>query len=272
MRLIFIFFLIILTAPARAHEFWIDPQTYVFQQRTPITAGLFTGQNFAGIETPYFPNSFRRFEVVLGDRVEQVAGRLGDRPALVLAALGDGLHVALHETAGDTLIYQDFALFTQFVTGKDLSGALARHAARGLPQSGFTEFYTRHAKALLAVGSGAGQDRSFGLETEIVALKNPYTDDVAEGLPVVVLMNGVPRIDVQVELFDKDADGQVVVTLHRTDAQGVAVLPVARGHSYLVDSVVLREPASGSVAAKKNAVWETLWAALTFAVPYKTLP
>jgi hypothetical protein len=72
---------------------------------------------------------------------------------------------------------------------------------------------------------------------------------------------------VQVEYFDKDATGVVNVTLHRTDGDGVALLPVTKGHSYLVDAVVMREPEAGSIAAEKGAVWESLWAALTFAVP-----
>jgi hypothetical protein len=39
-------------------------------------------------------------------------------------------------------------------------------------------------------------------------------------------------------------------------------IPVKSGHEYLLDAVVLRaaDPDDG-------AVWETLWAALTFAVP-----
>jgi hypothetical protein len=184
-----------------------------------------------------------------------------------MAPLGEGLHVALYESAGGTVRYEDFEKFKKFAAHKDFRDALTRHAARQLPETQFFEYYSRHAKSLIAVGSGDGQDRAFGLETEIVALKNPYTDDIALGLPVRVLYRGAPRADAQVELFDKDGAGQVVITLIRTDSNGVAVLPVTKGHSYLADAVVLREPEAGSDAAAGGAVWETLWAALTFAVP-----
>ncbi|MGR3640587.1 MAG: DUF4198 domain-containing protein, partial [Alterinioella nitratireducens] len=61
-------------------------------------------------------------------------------------------------------------------------------------------------------------------------MANPYTDDLSDGFPVLVLLEGEPRADVQVELFDRDPDGEVTVTLHRTDAEGRAVLPVEPGH------------------------------------------
>jgi uncharacterized GH25 family protein len=271
MRLLFILVSFILTFPVSAHEYWIEPKRYVFPTNTSVTAGLFNGQNFKGSEFPYFEKNFRRFELAMGDRIEPVKGRLGDYPALSMAALGEGLHVALFQSSGDLLNYTDFAMFTRFVKHKDFPTALDRHIARGLPQADFLEYYTRFSKALLAVGGGAGQDRAYGLETEIVALKNPYTDNLANGanlaLPVQVFYRGAPRVAAQIELFDKDAEGQVVITLHRTDADGNALLPVTSGHSYLVDAVVLREPEAGSEAEKKKAVWETLWAALTFAVP-----
>jgi hypothetical protein len=55
------------------------------------------------------------------------------------------------------------------------------------------------------------------------------------------------------------------ITLHRTDADGIASLPVKAG-CYLVDAVVLREP-TAELAAEAEIAWETLWAALTFGVP-----
>ena len=75
-----------------------------------------------------------------------------------------------------------------------------------------------------------------------------------------LLYQNEPLANAQIEVFDKAPDDNVVITLLRSDAKGEAVIPVTSGHSYLIDAVRLR-PATG------EAVWETLWAALTFAVP-----
>ena len=63
------------------------------------------------------------------------------------------------------------------------------------------ETYRRYAKSLVAVGDGKGSDRDVGLDTEIIALANPYTDDVSGGLPVLVTLYGEPRKDAQVETY-----------------------------------------------------------------------
>lgn len=267
MRILCILVSFLFATTASAHEYWLEPPAYVLPADSTVTAGLFNGQIFKGMEFAFLPKNFRRFELAQGDRIEPVKGRLGDIPALAMPPLGEGLHVALYKSSGDMVMYKDMAAFGRFVTHKNFPAALARHADRRLPLQDFREYYTRHAKSLIAVGNGAGQDRAFGMETEIVALKNPYTDDISQGLPVKVLYQASPRADVQVEYFDKNAAGEVVVTLHQTDAEGVALLPVTPGHSYLVDAVVLREPAAGSAATTKGAVWESLWAALTFAMP-----
>lgn len=245
---------------------WIEPLDYTVARDGRVEARLVNGQEFAGSEVALFPPRIARFDLILGDAVQAVEGRPGDTPALAMAPLGDGLHIAVYQSTGDLLTYDNYAVFARFAEHKDFAGIHRRHHDRGLPDSGFTETYTRFSKALIAVGDGAGADRPLGLTVELVALANPYTDDLSAGLPVQALYQGEPRVDAQVELFEKAPDGTVTITYHRTDAQGIARLPVTPGHSYLVDAVVMREPAAG-LAAETGAVWESLWAALTFAVP-----
>lgn len=253
------------TGMARAHEFWLTAEDYAIAPAEALRVGLRIGSEMKGASLVYLPNDIARFEVIQGDATRPVEGRMGDNPALVMDGLGDGLAIVVHETTDSTLTYTDFEVFKRFVAHKDFAGALADHAARGLPETGFRETYRRHAKSLVAIGSGAGADRAVGLAIEIVALANPYTDDLAQGLPVLVLLDGAPRPDTQVELFRTAPDGSVTITLHRTDAEGRATLPMAPGHEYLVDSVALRRLPNDDPAA--GPVWHSDWASLTFRTP-----
>ena len=249
-----------------AHEFWISPETYAVPPAGSITAAFRVGENLKGSSYSYLDRRTARLGFVTPDGPAEVQARLGDRPALdaVPAPVEDGLVVIVHETVDMTLTYREWQKFINFVEHKDFAGALEAHAARGLPQEGFIESYRRFAKSLVAVGDGAGADAPTGMETEIVARANPYTDDLSEGIAVQVLYQGAPRADAQVELFEKSGDS-VEVTLHRTDAEGVALLPVKPGYEYLVDAVVLRD--TGNNNAEEGPVWHSLWASLTFAVP-----
>ena len=89
-------------------------------------------------------------------------------------------------------------------------------------------------------------------------------------MKVALRYQDAPRPDAQIEVFERGPEGDVTITMHRTDTAGEAVIPVSKGHEYLFDAVVLR-PVEGVGTGKdvdaNQPVWETLWAALTFSVP-----
>lgn len=249
---------------AGAHEFWIDPVAYRVEPGGALVASLRVGEEFAGAEQSYLAREFVRFETVCDGQRAAVPGRAGDRPALNIPAPRDGLCVIVHETEDSRLTYTQWQSFVNFTEHKDFTSVLADHVARGLPETGFVELYSRYAKSLIAVGDGAGADANVGLLTEIVAEANPYTDDVSGGVPVRVFYDGVPRVDAQLELFARSPGGAVTVSLHHTDATGRVMVPVQPGYVYLLDAVVMR-PLDAQTAT--DPVWESLWASLTFAVP-----
>ncbi|WP_035920084.1 DUF4198 domain-containing protein [Leisingera aquimarina] len=252
------------TAPLLSHEFWIEPEKYQVNSGDPVVARLRNGQEFKGAEQPYLDHRIARFEVIQSGSAAPYVGRMGDMPAFSDDETDDGLAVIIHQTQPQTLTYDTWEGFQAFIDHKGFAGIPGQHTARGLPDAGFAEQYTRYAKALASIGSGAGSDRATGLETEFVALANPYTDDLATGLPVQVLYQGKPRPEAQVEIFAKAPDGSVTISTQLTDVRGETIISLAPGHSYLLDAVVLRPAPKG-----KNYVWESHWAALTFAVPEK---
>lgn len=253
-----------LTTAAFAHEFWIEPEKFQVETGENIAIDLRNGQNFVGTALAYFENRFTRFEVAQGEQVTSVEGRTGDRPAMQLQAHQDGLVVILHETASSKVRYKEWPKFLKFAAHKDFKDIEARHDAAGFSRENFRENYTRHVKALIGVGAGAGSDRAFGLKTEFVALTNPYAAGFDGQMRVHVLLDGKPRADTQIEVFHRLPDDTVDITLERTDAQGIATISVDAGDTYLFDAVVL-EPFTGE--GPEDVVWQTYWAALTFAVP-----
>lgn len=251
-----------LALPGLAHEFWIEPHEYQVESGADLRADLRVGENFAGSPQAYFDTRIERFELHGENGAEPYSGRLGDIPALDAIAPASGLLVIVHQTTPASLKYREWQDFQAFAAHKDFPDIRARHLARGLPETGFRESYTRFAKALVAVDGGAGSDHHSGMTTEFVALDNPYSAPSGATLRVQLLYQGSPRADAQVEIFEKTAAGVVQVTATRTDADGIARIATSPGHSYLLDAVVLR-PYEGL----GEAVWESLWASLSFHAP-----
>jgi hypothetical protein len=256
----------LLVTTSIAHEFWIEPQKFQVESGENLEVDLRNGQEFVGSRLAYFTNSFTRFDVAQGDQVRAVDGRMGDRPAMQMVPDADGLLIILHETTPAKVRYKEWPKFLKFAAHKDFKDIEARHDALGFPRESFRELFTRHGPALVGVGAAKGADRAYGLKTEFVALTNPYDADFDGQMQVQVLLDGAPRIDTQIEIFHRAADDTVTITLARTDDQGRATIAETTG-DYLFDAVVL-EPFDTDVAdAPKDVVWQTYWAALTFAVP-----
>ncbi|PUB12826.1 DUF4198 domain-containing protein [Yoonia sediminilitoris] len=258
--------LILLATPLAAHELWLEPLAYQVDADGRLEADIINGEEFKGTKLAFLPRSIQNFVAVSGDSIERVTGRLGDRPGLSRDAVGEGLNIVAYQTQPSTLSYKSWAKFQKFIDHKDLGDIRPVHDARGLPEANFKEVYTRYSKTLIGVGESAGADRRVGMETELVALSNPYTDDLSDGMRVQLYYRNDVRANEQIEVFEKDASGAVTITLYRTDDQGVGIFPVKPGHSYMVDAVVLREP-SDQLRQSSDAVWETLWANMTFATP-----
>lgn len=247
---------------ALGHEFWIEPEKYQVETEESVIADLVIGQEFQGSPQMFFDSRIARFELRQGHQVAPYVGRMGDIPALTAKLSDPGLLVIVHQTRPSSLKYHDWAKFQEFIDEKALGDVRSLHQERGLPDSGFYESYARYAKALVAIGAGDGTDQATGMEIEFVAGANPYTDDLSRGLPIQLWYQGRPLPDTQITVFDRAPDGQVRIDRLISDASGKARVPTRPGHSYLLDAVVLRPaPQDG------EAVWETLWAALSFFVP-----
>ena len=249
-------------APVLAHEFWIEPKEYQVESGAPVIADLRNGERFKGSVQAYFDKRTARFDLITAQGNTPYTGRMGDIPALQSVAGENGLLIVVHQTEPSTLTYPKWEKFLKFAAHKDFKDIESRHIARGVPKTGFKESYSRFAKSLVAVGSGTGEDVATGMETEFVALTNPYTTSPQDGVAVQLLYHGAPRPDAQIEVFERKPDGSVLITLQRSDAEGKAIIPVVAGHDYLLDAVVLRPMPEGAAQ-----VWETLWAALSFSVP-----
>lgn len=249
---------------AKAHEFWIDPVAHQVKPGAQVQAHLKVGQDFEGSNYSFVPSNFVRFDMALGGEVQPMPGTVGDRPAVNVVLDGEGLLTVIHQTTDQHLTWSTWDKFASFLEHKDLTHWVAEHDARGLSRMRVRERYSRYAKSLIGVGTAAGSDITAGLQVEIVALENPYTGDMSDGIDIQAIYDRAPMADTQIEVYEKASDGTVRVFLGRTDEAGLATIPVTPGHRYMLDAVVLRPL---QAVQDTDPVWESLWANLTFEVP-----
>jgi hypothetical protein len=250
-----------LALPAGAHEFWLAPLDFSIRPDQTVQADIRVGQRFRGESFPASPRQAEAVSLHRGDTVRPLSPKRGDLPAISATPVGEGLNTLSLSSGLFTVTYGDKQEFDDFVRSEGMGWAVAEHERRELPATGFVEAYRRHAKSLIRVGHGRGDDRRTGLDLEWVMLTNPYTSD--GDLVAQLWWRDEVAAHTQCRLFVR-SQGDVKEHLLRTDRDGKVTLPHVAGGEYLLNAVRLIVP-DDATAAETGAVWESRWASVTFA-------
>ena len=257
----------LLSAPAAAHEFWLEPSGFALDVGDELTVRLRNGDNFKGSAYPYIGRYASRFELATRRGTETITPRDGDNPAMKTEVESGGLHVVVYDSAMYTLTYANWDKFAFFIDSKpNLAWVFAEHEAKGFPRDGVKESYYRYPKALIKVGSGAGRDKPRGQLFELVAEINPYSEAAKNGVRVQLLYEGKPFPDTDIQIFHWPEGAEEVAKDHvTTDATGRAVIPVFDGGPFLINATHMRSPRPEGAA--KGMMWESIWASMTYELP-----
>ena len=246
----------------QAHEFWLAPYKFNLAAEEPLQADLKVGQNFEGEALPFITNSF-----AISNQTETVSvtPRFASFPALNQPAPFDGLNIISYQSKYSTVTYKSQEQFHSFLHEDGLDWVIDAHLSRQLPASGFTEAYRRFVKSLVYIGNNDSgeRDRRVGLLFEIVLQDHPFTpsdEKIAQ-----LFWGEKPATGMQMAVFKKTKQG-VSKHLLITDKQGRVKIDTRGGGVYLLNSVHMIEP-DATTAEMTGAVWESLWASLTFEVP-----
>ena len=263
---------LMLSFPSHAHEIrpavadlHLENGSFRLETGAPLLADVRVGVDFLGDAQAYIPSLFNEFNISDSAGTSPVEGRIGDMPAVNIAPGAEGLKVLNLFSTTSALTWNEFQKFDEFVQLHGLGWVLEEHAARGLPETGFKEAYTRFVKSLVAVGDGAGEDRYTGMFFELVAAANPYTNDVSGGMPISVMFRGVPLPNKQVDLFFRDTDGELTRLSVMSGSNGRAIVPNLGPGEYMVNVVHMIAPFEADIE-RTGVVWHSLWGSITYAI------
>jgi uncharacterized GH25 family protein len=246
-----------------AHDFWIEPSTFSPAAGEPVRVHLRVGEHFSGEPVVRNPTTIEKF-VVSGPSGEQaVPGRNGMDPAGLLKLDAPGLWFVGYRSRRSR-VELDADAFEEYLREEGLERVIAERAARGEHRQRGRETFSRSVKALLRVGAppGGGHDRRLGLTLELVPQADPVRAPGGR-LPVRLVHDGAPLAEALVVGYrknDKESPAEEAFRA-RTDADGLVTVPTAPG-LWLLKAVHMQRAAAGS-----EADWDSVWTALTFAIP-----
>lgn len=253
--------LLALAAAAQAHDFWIEPSSFVPKPGQLLSVRFFIGERLVGEPVARPSSGFRQFSLDDGRLRMPIGGRSGADPAGVLRVAGAGLQIITYhgqpipiELAGEK--------FTPYLKEEGLEAVIDKRRAAGQSDAPGREMYSRGAKSLLNVGGGEPAadergDRAIGLPLELIAEHNPYRLRSGDELPLRLLYLQRPLAGALVVAINRNHPNDARSA--RSDADGRVRLKLDGGGFWLIKAVHMVESGQPAVAD-----WESFWASLTF--------
>ena len=259
-------FVLLIAAPATAHEVWIEPLVFRAATDERIVAQFKNGQHFKGDQFPHLPGETVTAGILDAKGKRPLTGLEGDEPAIDEKVRAPGLQILFYESVAERLNFAAAGKFQQYLSEKGLDDIWQVHKDRGLEETGFTELYSRCAKALVWRGNGNKTDRQdtpTGMPLEWVAKANPFA--LSSGkyavFPVQLLWQGKPLARAQATVFHRDDNEPVQSMKLRADNNGMVSIPLASNGTYMIDSVHMVP-----WTAEPDIAWRSYWATLTFRI------
>ena len=253
------------TVPLTAHDFWIEPTSYVPEAAKIIGIRARVGDLFLGDPVPRDPSLLEQMVVEDASGRRPIYGRDGGDPAGLLRLVVPGLHVIGYfgkpsrvELAADK--------FNTYLREEGLDDVAATRARLNQSDSGARELFTRCAKTLVLLGAPSPdqQDRALGCALELVAERNPYAMEPGQALSVRLTYEGRPIKGALVVARSRQRASETISA--RSDVAGRVRLVLPAGGTWLIKAVhMVPAPATA------NADWASYWASLTFELPVRPI-
>jgi uncharacterized GH25 family protein len=250
----------LLTSPALAHDFWIEPSSFHPPAGSELAVSLRVGEHFRGDPVPRVDPKIVKFVLSSAAGETPIGGLPAMDPAGLIRVASPGLAV-LGYRSQRTAITLEAEKFEKYLADEGLDAVLMARKTRGEQGKPGNEVYSRCAKSLIAVdGTGkSGFDRALGFTVEIVAESNPVTLRAGDSMRVRVLHEGAPLAGALVKAIALDDPDNTLSA--RSGKDGRAAFRLARKGVWLVKTVHM-VPAPRETGAD----WESLWASLTFEI------
>lgn len=257
--------LLLLAAPAAAHDFWMEPVVFGAGEGEVIPVRFRVGHSGESDAWRLHPERVIGLRAFGPNGVIDLQSTVDAKTRMATFDLPPGAYVVSLESQDATSVLEA-ERFNDFVADEGITPiALHRVRTRATDAPG-RERYSRRGKTLLRVGDPAGHDtdhllRPLGLTLDLVPEADPLALGADDALPVRVFYRGAPTPGVSVRLHSLDDPDRAPVT-RKTDASGRVSFPPAEPGNYAVFAV-WSAPLE-TVGADAQHDYDTIFASLTF--------
>ncbi|MDB4070422.1 DUF4198 domain-containing protein [Candidatus Pelagibacter sp.] len=252
---VIIFLVTFLKIKVHAHELWLEPINFNFNNKELFKTNINIGQDFMGSPFGFYSPNKKSLYLESKNKVTQLSQRDGDFPAIQMLISEQGFHVLNYETNNEFLKYDSVEKFEDFVKEQGLQSTIDKFDRNKIP----TENYRRFAKVLITDGNKGFFIQKSKLDFEIIALSTPYKLKNSF-FEFQLFEKNKPLGNWQITIFSKDENNTYKEKI-KTNSNGVGKIRTIENRTYLLSAVKLNK-ANYFQKLKFKSDWFSLWASL----------
>jgi uncharacterized GH25 family protein len=253
--------ILLLVLPALAHEFWLEPQQYIFSRTDEINIRFRVGDSFTGNNWKGNREKVNELKIYYSDIVDDLSDAISDEE-------GDSLQFSIHEEGTAVVVFNNInsfieleaATFNSYLLEDGLQSAIDYRKQHNETDSVGREFYQRSVKTIVQVGAlkTPVYKKQTTLPVDIIPLSHPYQLKNGDSLTVKVLFKDEPLINTKLRVWHKLA-GRVVETSFLSNEKGEISFPVSTTGEWMVSCVTMIR-----LTDDPKAQWQSYWGSVTW--------
>lgn len=257
---IIIIAIFLLAAPLLAHEFWLQPEKFMYQPGENINIRFWVGEDFDGSNWSGNHDKVKSLQLWLDDVTDDIAGQVTDEKgdSLQLNIFDEGTAMVTFNSA-NSFLQLDSAKFNAYLQEDGLTGALDYRKTHNELDAASKEYYQRSVKTLLQVGDKKTRiSHATSLPLDIIPLSNPYALKNNDTLAVKLLFQKQPLVNQLVNTWQR-VNGKTTRQQYHTDNKGVCSFVVATTGKWMVSTVEMLHLDNDTTAN-----WQSYWGSCTW--------
>ena len=255
-------FLVLVALTVTGHEFWIQPDKFIYKRGETINVKFLVGDNFAGDAWGGDRNNVSSLRYYFADVIDtnlndNLGMRKGD--SLQLAMLEEGTAMITLHTK-NSFIDLDAKEFNEYLREDGLVEALAYRIKHGDTLKSGHEFYQRSVKTIFQVGDKKTDPYKHKTELplDIVPAEHPYNVAKDGNFKVKVFFMGEKLKKTKVRVWHR-LDDKVNNQEYTTDEDGEIKFFLSPEGEWMISCVKMVR-----LESDPRAEWQSYWGSLTW--------
>ncbi len=244
-----------------AHEFWLQPNKFIYQQGENVNTRFLVGENFTGENWTGNRQRIKSLELHLGSDVDDISNLVSDEKgdSIHLAVMNEGT-VMITFNNHNSFIELEAQKFTDYLKEDGLEEVIKYREQNGEKDSVGREFYHRSVKTIFQVGKKYNDvyKKETGLPIDILLQSNPYELRNNGIIKTKILFQGKPLKNSLCKIWHRFNDKTTMQELS-TDSIGELSIETEPTGRWMISTVKMIR-----LANAPKAQWQSYWGSATW--------